>query len=301
MEERSGTGKRFLLQVACKAPRRQTCCQSAVTSPPHTHIISQHWSPALTQPWADIHKDTSNLGVEETHDLDWILSVVTVASLLGSHVHCLPVFPGLNLLCKPVSQAEDGKVHVPWRHSCENPSSTLSTTAESRWQDALAGEHEKWASQSLPTTLHKPNLVLLTGFSLQVKPQICTLCFHSTDRSPPFYPSTTIRRDFPDLTGRAISSSRLSTCYQEMNYFLQWLIVSLSLSTLLVSVSIKSMLCKHLLDKIVNVRCQLTRFETTWETHLCLCHWLSRGLWLCREDSSWMWGAPSCELSFWTD
>lgn len=53
----------------------------------------------------------------------------------------------------------------------------------SAWQDGLAGEHEKWASQSLPTTLHKPNLVLLTGFSLKAKPQICVLCFHSRDRS----------------------------------------------------------------------------------------------------------------------
>lgn len=219
--------------------------------------------------------------------------MVTVVSLSGSHVHSLPDFLGLNLLCKPVSQAEDGKVRVLWRHSCENPSSALSTTAESRRQDGLAGEHEKRASQSLPTTLYKTNIVLLTGFSLQAKPPICMLCFHSGDRSPPLYPSTTVRRDFPDLTGRAISSSRLSTCYQEMNYFLQWLIVSLSLSTLLVSVPIKSMLCKHLLDKIVNVHCQLTRFEITWETHLCLCHWLSRGLWQCRDDSSWMWGAPS--------
>lgn len=222
--------------------------------------------------------------------------MVTGASISGSHVHSLPAFPGLNLLWKPVSRAEDGKVRVPWRHSCEKPSSALSTTAESWWQDGLAGEHEKWASQSLPTTLYKPNLVLLMGFSLQAKPQICMLCFHSGDRSPPLYPSTTIHQDFPDLTGRAISSSQFSTCYQEMNYFLQWLIVSLSLSTLLVSVSIKSTLWKHLLDKIGNVHCQLTRFEITWETHLCLCHWLSRGLWQCREDSSWMWGAPSMSL-----
>lgn len=76
--------------------------------------------------------------------------MVTGASISGSHVHSLPAFPGLNLLWKPVSRAEDGKVRVPWRHSCEKPSSALSTTAESWWQDGLAGEHEKWASQSLP-------------------------------------------------------------------------------------------------------------------------------------------------------
>lgn len=46
MEEISETGDRFLLQVVCKAPRRQTCCQSVGLSP-HTHTSALRHQPAL--------------------------------------------------------------------------------------------------------------------------------------------------------------------------------------------------------------------------------------------------------------
>lgn len=51
---------------------------------PHHPALIPCPLPALSTP---IHKDATSLGVEKTHDLDWILSMVTLASLWVSHVH----------------------------------------------------------------------------------------------------------------------------------------------------------------------------------------------------------------------
>lgn len=147
--------------------------------------------------------------------------MVTVVSLSGSHVHSLPAFLGLNLLCKPVCL----RLRMGKSVYCED--TAMKTLPPPSAQQLRVEDKMAWLEimrngllRASPPHYTRQTL-LLRGFSLQAKPQICMLCFHSGDRSPPLYPSTTIRRDFPDFTCRAISSSRLSTCYQEVNYFLQ--------------------------------------------------------------------------------